>query len=88
MQYSITKELNIRLKKIKEKQPQLLKKIRKQLLLFEENPRHTSLRTHKLKGTLQNTWSITIEDNIRMLYFIKDEEAVFFSIGSHDEVYR
>ena len=88
MRYSLSKELISELKKIKRKQPQLLREIRKQLKIFEENPRHTSLKTHKLKGNLRSTWSIFIEENKRMLYFVEDEEAVFFSIGNHDEVYR
>ncbi len=73
---------------IKKKNPKLLKKIHKQLFLFQENSRHPSLRTHKLEGKLSNSWSISIEGNTRMLYYIKQDVAVFFLIGTHDEVYR
>ena len=50
--------------------------------------KHPSLRTHKLKGNLVNTWSISVEGNIRLIYTVKNNEAIFFKIGSHDEVYR
>lgn len=74
--------------KIKKKNPQLLKKIDKHLRLFKENPKHPSLRTHKLQGDLSNTWSITIERNFRMIYYFSDNMIVFFLMGTHDEVYK
>lgn len=72
----------------KKENPKLLKKIHKQLILFKENPKHPSLRTHKLSGKLFHSWSISIEGNIRMLYYISHDTAIFFLIGTHDEVYR
>jgi addiction module RelE/StbE family toxin len=87
MDFSFSKEATIELRKIKKK-PQLFKKIQKQLKLFRENIKHPSLRTHKLKGNLSDTWSISIEGNFRLIYFIKNNEAIFFKLGNHDEVYR
>ena len=88
MEFSFSTELARDLKKIKQKQPQLFKKIQKQLKLFKEDVKHPSLRTHKLKGSLFNTWSISIEGNVRLIYAIKNKEAIFFKIGNHDKVYR
>lgn len=88
MDFSFSTEVTSELKKIKQKQPLLFKKIQKQLKIFKENIKHPSLRTHKLKGNLANTWSISIEGNVRLLYSIKNNEAIFFKIGNHDEVYR
>ena len=88
MDFSLSTETAIRLRKIKQKQPQLFKKIQKQLKLFKMNINHPSLRTHKLKGNLSNTWSISIEDNIRLIYVIKNNEAIFLKIGGYDEIYR
>jgi addiction module RelE/StbE family toxin len=76
------------LKKIKQKQPILFRKIQKQLLIFQKNYRHPSLRTHKLKGNLVDTWSISIADNIRLIYFIRGNDVIIFKIGTHSEVYR
>lgn len=88
MDFSFSTEVFRDLKKIKQKQPQLLKKIHKQLNLFKQDIKHPSLRTHKLKGNLSNTWSISIENNIRLIYTIRNNEAIFIKIGNHDEVYR
>ena len=76
------------LKKIKQKDQKLTKKIEKQLLLFQSNSKHPSLRTHKLTDKRGEAWSISITMSIRMVYTISDEEiAYFIDIGSHDEVY-
>lgn len=88
MDFSFSTELSGDLKKIKNKQPLLFKKIQKQLKTFKGNIKHPSLRTHKLKGNLSNSWSITIEGNMRMIYTIENNEALFFKIGDHNEVYR
>src|SRR5260221_7840690 len=61
------------LKKIKQKDQKLTKKIEKQLLLFQSNPKHPSLRTHKLTGKQGEAWSISITMSIRMVYTISDE---------------
>lgn len=66
---------------------QLTEKIRKQLKLFQSNPKHPSLRLHKLKGNLQNTWSLSVTMSFRLL-FIEDTEYYFFDMGEHDEIYR
>lgn len=84
----ISPDLNKELKKIKNKDKQLAKKIEKQLDLFRQNHLHPSLRIHKLAGKMNNIWSISIDRNYRMLYFLFDNEAYFFDIGTHDQVYK
>lgn len=88
MDFSFSTELTNELRKIKKKNPLLLTKIQKQLKIFKNDSRHPSLRTHKLKGNLADTWSISIEGNVRMTYLVKNNEAIFFKIGDHDVVYR
>lgn len=73
---------------IKKKDPNLAKLIAKQLKLFNTNPQHVSLRTHKLSGELKNLWSISINKSIRMTYIQEGEEALFIDIGTHDEIYK
>lgn len=81
-------EVNEYLRKIKQKDIKLSLRIEKQLALFIENPKHPSLRTHKLSGKINNMWSISITMNIRMVYVKIDEDTmVFVKIGTHDEVY-
>ncbi len=88
MKFSLTKEVSAQLKQIKKKNPKLSKKILKQLHFFLVDHQHPSLRNHKLKGHLQSSRSISIEGNFRMVYYISNNKAVFFDIGTHDQVYR
>lgn len=88
MKFSFEPELFKKIKEKLKKNPKLSKKIQKQLKFFSTDPRHPSLNTHKLKGGLSTRWSISIEGNIRMIYYLNGDEAVFFDIGTHDEVYR
>ena len=88
MDITFSSEVLKYLRETKKKNPKLLKKIHKQLSIFKENPKHPSLRTHKLEGKLTKSWSISIEGNIRMLYYVKKGGVVFFLIGTHDKVYR
>lgn len=80
----LQKELN----KIHKINSKLSERIEKQVALFKEDPKHPSLRTHKLSGTLKKMWSISITSGIRMVYIVMEaDEALFVKIGSHDEVY-
>ncbi len=88
MRLHFSPEVNKYLKKLKQKNSKQFTLVKKQLMLFEINPQHPSLRSHKISGKLNNTWSISIGLKLRLLYFIKDGEAWGFMIGSHDEVYR
>lgn len=55
---------------------------------FTADPFEPSLRTHKLSGTLKDSWSFSIDYDTRVVfYFTDDGSAVFVDIGSHDEVY-
>ena len=89
MKIRLSREIDQYLKKIKKKDKKLFKRIVKQLALFKIDPKHRSLRLHKLSGRLKNYWSISISKDIRIIYFLRrEDEAYFFDIGTHDEVYR
>lgn len=88
MKFSLTKEVSAQIQQIKKKNPKLYKKIQKQLYYFLQNHKHPSLRNHKLKGHLLDRRSITIEGNLRMLYYVDEGKSVFFMLGTHDQVYR
>ena len=88
MNFQISLDLHKELKKIKTKDIKLAQKIEKQLVLFQQNHLHPSLRIHKLSGNLHNMWSISIDKNYRMLFFFDEDGAYFFDIGTHDKVYK
>ncbi|OGM05045.1 hypothetical protein A2715_03525 [Candidatus Woesebacteria bacterium RIFCSPHIGHO2_01_FULL_39_32] len=73
------------LKKIVKNNPKLKIKLRHQIELLSTNPKHPSLRLHKLSG--ENNWSISITSDIRIIFTIEENRILFNRIGSHDEVY-
>lgn len=53
--------------------------------LFCKNPWHKSLRTHKLKGVLDEYWSFSISYRYRIVFsFELDKTVRFYSIGGHN----
>ena len=94
MKIKLSPDVSAYLKKLKLKDPKLLKKAEKQLLSFVQNPKHPSLRTHKLTGKIENRWSISITKSVRMVYVrvqgAEDEEytAYFVAMGTHYQVYK
>ena len=45
------------------------------------------LRTHKLKGELDDYWACTVDADLRVLFRWVDDEAFLVNLGSHDQVY-
>ena len=76
-----------RLSQLKKRDPRLFVRVKKQLILFELNPRHPSLRLHKLRGELGDVWSLSVTMDLRLL-FVEDSEYYFFDMGTHDQVYK
>lgn len=89
MKIRFSKDFAKLLDKIRNKDKKLTDKINKQLKLFVKEPRHPSLKTHKLTGKLKNRWSISVSRSLRMIYvLLKSDEAYFIALGTHDEVYK
>lgn len=88
MKVRLEEKLQKELKELSKKDSRIAKKIQKQLKLFAIDPKHKSLRVHKLSGELDNIWSISITKNIRMTYLQDGDEALFFDFGTHDQVYK
>ena len=60
------------------------KKAAKAVNLFLKNVLHPSLRLHKLSGTLEGLWSISIDQKYRIILEpMNDHTYLFVSIGSH-----
>lgn len=53
--------------------------------IFKENPFHSFLRLHALKGKLNGLWSISINSKYRIIFKYKERgDILFISIGKHD----
>ena len=55
---------------------------------FINNPFDPLLKTHKLSGKLSETWSFSINFQLRVLFvFIDTDQVILENIGNHDNVY-
>jgi len=53
--------------------------------IFKKNPLHPSLRIHELHGKFKNIWSISLNNNYRIIFErMANGDIVFISIGNHD----
>ncbi len=63
-------------------------KFNERLRLWLQNPDHSILRVHALKGELQGCWSMNVTGDYRVIYyFTKEDEVVLVLIGTHSQLY-
>ena len=76
-------------KKFFKKNPYVFHVYEKILFLLKDNPRHPSLRLHKLSGDLSGLYSVSINMQYRITIEleIRENEIILVNIGSHDDVY-
>ncbi|OGY29907.1 MAG: hypothetical protein A3F33_01765 [Candidatus Woykebacteria bacterium RIFCSPHIGHO2_12_FULL_43_10] len=55
--------------------------------LFRQNPFHSQLKTHKLKGVLEEFYSFSIDYHWRIVFHFRSTEVYFDSVGTHS-IYR
>jgi mRNA-degrading endonuclease YafQ of YafQ-DinJ toxin-antitoxin module len=91
MKYEIifTESYTRRAAKFLKKHPELRNQYRKTLELLELNPKHPSLRLHKLRGSLSDLHSVSINISYRItLEFLVDDNRILpVDIGRHEDVY-
>ena len=61
----------------------------KTLELLELNPRHPSLRLHRLQGRLSELSSVSINMSHRILLemVIRENDIILVDVGNHDHIY-
>ena len=77
-------------KKFFKKHPQVYPQYKKTLISLENNPYHPSLRLHKLKGKLQDYYSVSINLQYRIMldFIIQEDKIILIDIDKHDYLYR
>jgi len=85
MEIKSTSYFDKQLSKYLNKNPQLKKKVSKQLKLLTNNISHPSLRTHKLQGKRYRSYSIWIENNLRIIFSLIENKILLTGIITHDK---
>ncbi len=91
MTYEIvfTESYTRRAVKFLKRHPELRHQYQKTLELLEVNPRHPSLRLHKLTGALSDLHSVSINISYRITleFLIEGNRILPVNIGKHEDVY-
>lgn len=75
-------------KKFKKIPKRIQKQAVKKEALFKSDPFSPSLKTHRLKGELNEYWAFSINYSYRVMFeFIDDKTVGFVNIGTH-EIYK
>ncbi|HLD07906.1 MAG TPA: hypothetical protein VJB60_02480 [Candidatus Peribacterales bacterium] len=63
----------------------LREEAKEKISLFQKDPFHASLKTHKLKGTLKGRWSFSINYRDRIIFrFEGKKAAILLAVGNHN----
>lgn len=86
MEIKYTKKFEYKYEKLKKKDSLIKKRIDRKLKLLTTNPRQPSLRLHKINSQYES-WSISIDMDLRILFVYRKYGILLIDIGGHDEVY-
>ena len=88
IEVNFTSEFQKDLKKLRPNK-KLLAFISEKIEVFETEPYHRSLKTHKLKGKLKRFFAFSIKSNLRIIFYWEDANtALCVAIGTHNQVYE
>lgn len=65
----------------------LVKRFQERVDLFIKDFDNPILKDHQLKGEKSQLKAFSITGDIRVIYFVKEGNAYFIDIGSHNQVY-
>ena len=78
-------------KRLLKRNPRLIDGVKETLIRLASDPFQERLKTHKLKGRLKDSWSCSVEYDLRIVFeFVQEnnEPAILLqTIGAHDDVY-
>ncbi|MBU0978403.1 MAG: plasmid stabilization protein [Patescibacteria group bacterium] len=86
MKLRFTKGFAVSYKKLAKNDKKLKGLINKQFKLLLDNPKHPSLRLHKIASS--GFWSISINESLRALVIFAEDTITVFNIGKHEDVYK
>jgi addiction module RelE/StbE family toxin len=67
---------------------QLKKQFWHAMALFQEDPFHPFLKTHKLTGKLKGLSASSVSYDYRVVFtFLSQNQVLLVDVGTHDEVY-
>ena len=65
----------------------MVNEIRDVIEIFRINPYDSGLRRHRLRNNLIGYWSFTVKEDLRILFYYRNGDAILTDIGTHQDVY-
>lgn len=62
---------------------ELQTEVKEKIALFQEDPNHTFLKTHKLKGKLSGCFSFSVNYDYRIIFQYEEDSVVLLTVGNH-----
>ena len=63
---------------------ELQEEVKEQIALFQADPKHPSLKAHKLQGKLQGFWSFRVNYSYRIVFLYESKRRVaLLAVGDH-----
>lgn len=76
------------IKQYKKLPKDLQQEVKEKIALFEKDPRHSFLKTHKLSGHLKGFYSFSVNYAYRIVFeYLTKKKIAFLAVGDHD-VYK
>ncbi|MEK7544545.1 MAG: type II toxin-antitoxin system mRNA interferase toxin, RelE/StbE family [Patescibacteria group bacterium] len=76
------------LRQLKKFPVELQSEAEEKILLFQSDPKHPFLKTHKLKGRFNGCYSFSVNYSYRVVFeYYPKKSVTFLAIGDHD-VYK
>lgn len=66
---------------------EFVSKINQTMKLIASDYKHSSLKTHKLGGSLRDCYGASISYEYRIVFIIGKDSVCFIDIGDHDHLY-
>lgn len=85
MNFELTDSFEKKSHKLCLKDSRLRSALAKQFKIFSQDPRHPSLRLHKLQGDRSIQFAIWIQKDLRALAIKIQNKYIFFDLVTHDE---
>jgi len=85
MNFELTDSFQKKSKRLSLKNSRLKIALAKQFKIFSQDPKHPSLKTHKLQGERSSQIAIWIISDLRALAIKSGSKYIFFDLITHDE---
>ena len=82
-----TKDFEKAFKKRISPHPNLSRKFAERLKSFQENPQNPTLHDHPLTGAKLGKRAFSITGDFRVVYGEREDNFVFYDVGTHNQVY-